>query len=418
MKKRYILLMIGLAISSILTLSGCSSKENVVDDSQINIIREDSTGELEQGTYNAQQSKEESQEIVQNKAVETEYKDVEKIVEAGYEDVEAFLDQEAANKAFQGVALVAVGDEIKFAKAYGYADADEKRENTLTTRFAIASNTKQFTAAAIMQLVEQNKINLDDTIDKYFPKYEYGSNITVRQLLQMRSGIPDYLNDVQTFMQSQDALSILKDYKDDVYFDKYVEDDRWSSDIILNSLYLTPLLFTPGEAFDYCNTNYYLLGLIIEQASGISFEEYIEKNIFEPAGMVTSSMKAEASDAKGHGSAESGEIVANPDFTYAAGNIYSNIYDIFRWMRAFHKGNIVSNASYDEMLTPVDGYGYGLFANEGIVRHSGVIDGFNSNTEYDINNDITIIVMENSDATTCILDAKYDTSMIRGLVVN
>lgn len=80
-------------------------------------------------------------------------------------------------------------DEIKFAKAYGYADYDENRENKLTTRFAIASNTKQFTAAAIMQLVEEKKINLDDTIDKYFPKYQYANKITVKQLLQMRSGI-------------------------------------------------------------------------------------------------------------------------------------------------------------------------------------------------------------------------------------
>ncbi|MBM6859700.1 beta-lactamase family protein [Clostridium saudiense] len=420
MKKRYILLVTILTISSILTLSECSNNKTV-DDSQINIIREEVTEETAEEVESSNDKVEENNVVAQSKIetkkIETEYKNIEKIVEAGYESVEEFLDQEAANKAFQGVALVAVGDEIKFAKAYGYADADEKRENTLTTRFAIASNTKQFTAAAIMQLVEQNKVNLDDTIDKYFPKYEYGSIITVRELLQMRSGIPDYLNDVETFMQSTDALSILKDYKDDVYFDKYVEDERWSSDVILNSLYLTPLLFTPGEAYDYCNTNYYLLGLIIEQASGMSFEDYIEKNIFEVAGMETSSMKAEESDAKGHGSAESGVIKANPDFTYAAGNIYANVYDVFRWMRAFHQGKIVSNTSYDEMLTPVDGYGFGLFASEGIVRHSGVIDGFNSNTEYDINSDVTIIVLENSDATTSLLDAKYDTSIIRSLVM-
>ncbi|MBM6839247.1 beta-lactamase family protein, partial [Clostridium saudiense] len=147
-----------------------------VDDSQINIIREEVTEETAEEVESSNDKVEENNVVAQSKIetkkIETEYKNIEKIVEAGYESVEEFLDQEAANKAFQGVALVAVGDEIKFAKAYGYADADEKRENTLTTRFAIASNTKQFTAAAIMQLVEQNKVNLDDTIDKYFPKYE------------------------------------------------------------------------------------------------------------------------------------------------------------------------------------------------------------------------------------------------------
>ena len=398
MKKKYISLIIGLTISCILTLVGCNNK--VTEVPEINVIEQ----------------KEKTNEV-EEKIVEPEYENVEKIVEPGYENIEEFLDEEYANKGFQGVALVAEGEEIKFAKAYGYADYDEKQENKLTTRFAIASNTKQFTAAAIMQLVEKNKINLDETIDKYFPNYEYGSKITIKNLLQMRSGIPDYLNEVEVFMKSEESLSILEDYKDDEYFDKYVEDERWSKDLILEDLYLSDLYFEPNEAYDYCNTNYYLLGLIIEKASGISFEEYIEKNIFKPAGMITSSMKAEDSDAKGHGSVESGEIEANPDFTYAAGNIYANVYDMFRWNRALHKGNILSNQSYNEMITPVDGYGYGLFINEGIIRHSGVIDGFNSNTEYDINNDITIIVMENCDTTTDLLDAKYDTSMIRQLMV-
>lgn len=415
MKKIYLVLAIGLTVSSILSLSGCGSNE-VVEDFQINIIREEEPEEVKESSEKVEENNLESQLGVESKAVETENIDVEKIVEPGYENIEAFLDQESANNAFQGVALVAVGDEIKFAKAYGYADINEGRKNTLNTRFAIASNTKQFTAAAIMQLVDQNKINIDQTIDKYFPDYEYGSRITVRELLQMRSGIPDYLNEVEVFMKSEESLKILKDYENNKYFDKYVGDARWSKNIILKDLNLSGLYFEPGGAYDYCNTNYYLLGLIIEQVSGLSYEDYIKENIFKPAGMVSSSMKAEELDAKGHGSAESGIIVANPNFTYAAGNIYANIYDIFRWNRALHKGNIVSDQSYNEMITPVDGYGYGLFVNGSIIRHSGVIDGFNSNTEYDINNDITIIVMENSDPTTGLLDAKYDTSMIDELI--
>lgn len=414
MKKKYVLVVIGLAISSTLVLSGCGNKDKVVDDSQINIIREEETEVLENTNDDLEANNEEVQNIVENKVIDAQYNNIDKIVQDGYENVEAFLDQEAASKAFQGVALVAVGDDIKFAKAYG--DADVNRANTLNTRFAIASNTKQFTAAAIMQLVEKNKVNLDETIDKYFPDYEYGSVITVRELLQMRTGIPDYLNEVEVFMKSEESLSILNDYRNNAYFDKYVEDSRWTKNLILKDLNLSDLYFQPGEAFDYCNTNYYLLGLIIEQASGLSYEDYIKENIFKPAGMVTSSMKAENGDATGHGSAESGKIAANPNFTYAAGNIYANVFDMFRWMRAFHTGKIVSDASYNQMITPVDGYGYGVFASDGLVRHSGVIDGFNSNTEYDIWNDITIIVMENCDATTGLLDAKYDTSMIRNLI--
>ena len=406
MKRRYILIVTAFAFSLMVSLSGCSEK--AAGESKVIVASKDDNINKNEETNGA----------FEKINLEKEYGNEDKIVQSGYENIEQYLDEEAANKGFQGVALVAKGDEIKFAKAYGYADYDEKRENKLTTRFAIASNTKQFTAAAIMQLAEKNKLSLDDRIYKYFPDYQYGSIITIRELLQMRSGIPDYLNEVEVFMKSDDSLDILKDYKDNVYCDKYVEDNRWNSDVILNSLYLNGLYFEPNTAYDYCNTNYYLLGLIIEKASGLSYEDYIKENIFKVSKMATSSMEAEELDAKGHGSTESGEIIVNPDFTYAAGNIYANVYDMFRWNRALHTGKIVSNKSYKEMITPVDGYGYGLFINEGIIRHSGVIDGFNSNTEYDVNNDLTIIVMENSDQTTDLLDAKYDTSIIHSLLMN
>ena len=343
---------------------------------------------------------------------------LEKIVDPAYEEVERYLDEESAYKGFQGVALVAQGNEIKFAKAYGNADYDDNIVNKVNTRFAIASNTKQFTAVAIMQLMEDGKINLDDTIDKYFPKFKYANQITVRELLQMRSGLVDYLNAAELYFKDEESLKILNDYREKAYFDEYVSDSRWTADIILNNLYLSELQFEPGQAYDYCNTNYYLLGLIIEQASGVSYEDYIKENIFKPCGMKISSMSAEDTDAKGHGSVESGEIVVNPKFTFAAGNIYTNVYDLLRWERMFHTGKLLSQESYKEMITPSEdsGYGFGLIISDGIIRHSGVIDGFNSYTEYDSAKDITIIILENYDPSTSILEAKYDGAIIRGLI--
>ena len=343
---------------------------------------------------------------------------LEKIVDPAYEEVERYLDEESAYKGFQGVALVAQGNEIKFAKAYGNADYDDNIVNKVNTRFAIASNTKQFTAVAIMQLMEDGKINLDDTIDKYFPKFKYANQITVRELLQMRSGLVDYLNAVELYFKDEESLKILNDYREKAYFDEYVSDSRWTADIILNNLYLSELQFEPGQAYDYCNTNYYLLGLIIEQASGVSYEDYIKENIFKPCGMKISSMSAEDTDAKGHGSVESGEIVVNPKFTFAAGNIYTNVYDLLRWERMLHTGKLLSQESYNEMITPSEdsGYGFGLIISDGIIRHSGVIDGFNSYTEYDPAKDITIIILENYDPSTAVLEAKYDGAIIRGLI--
>ena len=390
MKKRNLLVLIIGVYSCIVTLTSC---HNIVDKNNIhssNIIIND--------------KKNQKEEINEN---------VEKIVKFGYEGLENLLDKESVDKKLQGVVLVAEGDEIVFAKSYGYADIEKGIENKLKTRFAIESNTKQFTAAAIMQLVEQNKLNLNETIDKYFPEYKYGSKITVKNLLQMRSGIPDYLNEIELFMLDEETKNILKEYEDDVYYDKYVEDDRWSSELILKNLYLTDLMFEPNEEYDYCNTNYYLLGLIIEKVSGMSFEDYLNEYIFRPILMKSSNLKPDSNDAKGHGSEDSGIIVANPKFTYSAGAIYSNIFDVFRWCRELHKGNIVKSESYKEMITPADEYGYGLFIKDNLISHSGFIDGFTSNTEYDIEKDRTIIILENISPDMENLNAKEHTALIR-----
>lgn len=410
------LLAILLTLGCMINLTGCSR----------DIVKAASGANVQERTVEAEnvnkgkKSDGENDRISQEERADSISEDdtLEKIVDPAYEEVERYLDEESAYKGFQGVALVAQGNEIKFAKAYGNADYDDNIVNKVNTRFAIASNTKQFTAVAIMQLMEDGKINLDDTIDKYFPKFKYANQITVRELLQMRSGLVDYLNAVELYFKDEESLKILNDYREKAYFDEYVSDSRWTADIILNNLYLSELQFEPGQAYDYCNTNYYLLGLIIEQASGVSYEDYIKENIFKPCGMKISSMSAEDTDAKGHGSVESGEIVVNPKFTFAAGNIYTNVYDLLRWERMLHTGKLLSQESYNEMITPSEdsGYGFGLIISDGIIRHSGVIDGFNSYTEYDSAKDITIIILENYDPSTSILQAKYDGAIIRGLI--
>ena len=410
------LLAILLTLGCMINLTGCSR----------DIVKAASGANVQERAVEAEnvnkgkKSDGENDRISQEELADIIYEDdtLEKIVDPAYEEVERYLDEESAYKGFQGVALVAQGNEIKFAKAYGNADYDDNIVNKVNTRFAIASNTKQFTAVAIMQLMEDGKINLDDTIDKYFPKFKYANQITVRELLQMRSGLVDYLNAAELYFKDEESLKILNDYREKAYFDEYVSDSRWTADIILNNLYLSELQFEPGQAYDYCNTNYYLLGLIIEQASGVSYEDYIKENIFKPCGMKISSMSAEDTDAKGHGSVESGEIVVNPKFTFAAGNIYTNVYDLLRWERMLHTGKLLSQESYNEMITPSEdsGYGFGLIISDGIIRHSGVIDGFNSYTEYDPAKDITIIILENYDPSTAVLEAKYDGAIIRGLI--
>lgn len=345
-----------------------------------------------------------------------EEKKPKEIVTEGYGNLDNLLEAEAESNEFQGVALVAEGDNILFAKGYGYADRDDNRENNTETRFAIASNTKQFTATAIMKLVDENKISLNETIDTYFPEYKDGNKITIKDLIQMRSGIPDYLNEVDSFFVDEESRGIIKKYETGNYQDKYVEDNRWSSEKILKNLYLTDLYFEPNEMYGYSNTNYYLLGLIIEEVSGLSYEDYLKKYIFKPFKMTSTNLKMEELDAKGHGSDVSGEIVVNPKFTYAAGAIHSNVFDMFTWMRMLHTGQVISEKSYNEMITPVDTYGYGVIIEDNVIRHGGVIDGFKSYTQYDIENDIIVIVLQNADSKVVNLDARYYSDIIREYV--
>ena len=249
MKKRKLLAVL-LILGCIINATGCN--ENTV-----RVV----------GSTNVQKNAVEAKEFNEDKNINDEYDisvqeelsdiileddTLEKIVAPGYEEVEKYLDEESAYKSFQGVALVAQGNEIKFAKAYGDADYDDNIINKLNTRFAIASNTKQITAAAIMQLVENGEVNLDDTIDKYFPAFDYANQITVRELLQMRSGLVDYLNAPELYFKDEESLNILNDYREKAYFDEYVSDPRWTADIILNNLYLNE---STGTAILACKVN-------------------------------------------------------------------------------------------------------------------------------------------------------------------
>ena len=404
MKKNKLKGLLIVLVFTVVTTIGCSKKSEEV-------YREKNESNTEKHEEIEENKEEELREFEK-----VDYKSIDKIVESGYEEVEAYLDEQWKKKEFQGVALVAEGDKVTFAKAYGYADMEEGIENTLTTRFAIASNTKQITAVGILQLVEAGKINLNDTIDKYFPEYKHGKDITVKDLLQMRSGILDYINSINIYMKSEESKEILDSYREDIYFDRFIEDERWTSDIILENLYLNELIGKPKEDFAYSNTNYYLLGLIIEKASGMAYEDYIEKNIFELCNMESSNMVAKEKDAKGHGNHDSGEIVVNPDFTFSAGNVYATAIDLLKWNRMLHGGEILGDNIYRQMITPNGKYGYGVFIENGIIRHGGAIDGFRSNTQYDRENDRTIIILENKDNSTGEIDAKRESERINLLI--
>ena len=289
---------------------------------------------------------------------------------------------------FSGSVLIAQNGNILISKGYGMANYELDVPNTPQTKFRIASITKQFTATAIMQLQEKNLLNVNDSISKHIPDYpEIGKQITIHHLLTHTSGIPNYTS--------------FPDYEETMMIPSSVE-------ITINKFKDKPLEFTPGEKFSYCNSGYILLGYIIEKIYVKLYETYLQENIFQPLEMKNTGydhysqiIKNRASGyyMTGNGSINAAYIdMCNG---YSAGALYSTVEDLYLWDRALYTEKIVSKTSLDNAFTPfLENYGYGWLLtevfNHKVVGHNGAINGFVTNIDRYINDDICIIVLSNN----------------------
>ncbi|MCG7345824.1 beta-lactamase family protein [Sporosarcina sp. ACRSL] len=292
------------------------------------------------------------------------------------------LDQYLIKQDFQGVVLVSRDNEEVFKKGYGMAGADIP--NTPSTHFQIASLSKTFTAIAIMQLVEEQLLSIDEPISTFFPEYPNADNITVGQLLSHSSGIPDYLGPEFKFDFSKE----------------------WKPEDIVKVTQDAELLFTPGESFQYSNTGYVMLGMIIEKVSGFTYEEYIEEHIFKPSGMENSmfSLKEGVPVAIGHIKGEKGPLINNTA-AFAAGDIISTVEDLALFYQAISDHVLISGESEDLMGTThakkfPSQYGYGWFTQDVMgydaVGHSGGYpSGFRHYVTRLLDEGITVIVLSN-----------------------
>lgn len=293
---------------------------------------------------------------------------------------------------FQGSVLVSKKDKVIFAKGYGLSDkkAENSSQNTIHTTFEAGSITKQMTAAAIMQLVEQKKLSVDDKLSKYFPDYEYGEEITIKMLLTMHSGLTDCINATYDFFPSSVAAQINK---------KQLANQELDRDIVLTHFYKAPLFTKPNSTFFYCNTDYYLLARILEIVSGLSYEEYMAKNIFSKCGMINSNTKFQQTDAKGY-DFQNRYYSIPASLALGCGDVNSNVLDIFKWNTLFTHGKVVSKKSFNEMID-TESYGYGLYKIKNTILHGGNTNVFNSYNSYDLKNGISIIVLVNRPIYEC-----------------
>lgn len=283
-----------------------------------------------------------------------------------------------------------------FTKTYGVRDLTTNAPVDRRTRFEIGSVTKQFTAAAILQLREAGKLRIDDSLAKYFPALPHARELTLRELLNQISGLPDYLEHTRSTSAFSKPLTLRQ-----------------------VAAMVTKLDFTPGTRWEYSNTNYWLLGKVVAMVSGDSYEHYLRKHLFAPAGMTRSGfMQDEASYhdfAKGYWRGENGtgKLAVAPVIPEAwaggAGAIVSTLGDLLKWDTALTSGKIVSAADYALMSSPgvlKDGdkttYGMGLgldplLGHERVWHNGGSLGSFTMNGTYPKDH-LDIIVFENSTA--------------------
>lgn len=291
------------------------------------------------------------------------------------------------NRQFMGAVLVARGSEVLFSKAYGLANLEWNVPNTLDTKFRIGSITKQFTAAAILLLEERGKLKLDDPIKDYDPEAPATWDaITLRQLLGHTSGIPNY-----TDTPDSDRMSAW----------------RATPHELLARVRDKPLEFSPGSQMRYSNTNYVLLGMVIEKASGGSYAAFLQQNIFAPLEMNDSGYDENAlilpRRAAGYSWGPGGLMNASyVDMTtpFAAGALYSTVVDLFRWERGLFGNKLLSAASLKKMTTQGQGHyglGVGVIEESGrqIVEHGGAIPGFSAKLAYYPKSDVVAVALSN-----------------------
>lgn len=245
---------------------------------------------------------------------------------------QVYKEQQAPGFAF----LVWSHGSVVFAKGYGYADLASKTPVTADTRFAIGSITKQLTAAAVLLLAEQGKLSLDDKLAKYLPQMPNAERITLRMLLNQDSGLHNYPNTTEHDWPTKGAIppekiiAILKTDKPD---------------------------FAPGEKWAYSNSNYAVLAYIVARVSGMTYADFLKKNIFAPLAMASSGsgFTAQAGAATPYEGGAENFRVAEPqislDLFYGAGSAVSTAQDMARWDAALMNGKLLNAYSMHAMWT-------------------------------------------------------------------
>ncbi len=321
------------------------------------------------------------------------------LVKIHAKEKKALLDvlfKKRAKAGFNAVVLVAQGGQIIYQNAFGYSDIKKKTPLTLQSQFQLASASKPLTAAAILLLKDQGKLSLNDSIQKYFPQFPY-PGITIKHLLSHRSGLANYIYFCEPYCDDNDC------------YNGKVFDNASMLNIIINT---KPDLYSkPDKKFEYCNTNYALLALIIEKVSHQSYTTFMREQMFDVLGMNESFVVGDKDRAKnktiGHTPSGKAEDEAYADDVYGDKGIYSTVNDLFKFNRALYsekllkQGTVIeSYAGYSNEHKGKRNYGLGWrIVDNGkagkIIYHNGWWHGYSSLFYRRPSDETCIIVLSN-----------------------
>lgn len=300
----------------------------------------------------------------------------------------------AKHKGFNGNVLVGIHGKVVYKNAFGYSDLKTKEPLNVKSVFQLASVTKQFTAVAVMMLKERGLLEYSDTVQKFIPDFPY-KNITIRQLLSHRSGLPNYMyftgkywKNKKEYLTNEHLLELMKKYK-------------------------PPVEFLPDRRYKYSNTGYAVLASIVERVSGLTFDEFLEQNIFAPLEMTSTfvynpkNKKTIAYETNGYTKKKK---KTSPDFLDGVSGdkgIYSTVEDLFTWDQALYTEKLISQSTLEEAYTPSsydvkrdNNYGFGwridtLDDGSKVVYHGGWWRGYNSLFLRRLTDHATIIILCN-----------------------
>lgn len=332
---------------------------------------------------------------IQTSLVNTFVKEV-AIPEPTSTEFDAYFRELEEKKGFSGTVLIADQGKVVHTGAYGYANLSQKDTLRLDAPFQLASVSKMFTAVAIMLLQEQGRIDYDEPVQTYLPGFPYDA-ITVRHLLNHRSGLCRYMAlsdahwDKDQYLNNEDVLGLFQEHQPELWF-------------------------TPGTKFNYINTNYALLALIVERQSGVTFETFLQRHIFEPLCMTRSwtsrkRLKGEIPDeVTGYKRYRRGYREAGRDYlddVLGDKGVYSTVTDLFLFDQALYSNRLLKQETLAaafapgsaELITHNYGFGWRMKTRQDkVVYHFGWWRGFRSCFIRDMSNRKTVIILSNRDA--------------------